>query len=304
MNANTGTVDNVLSSTQDIPFEFTFMGESVTQYKVSENGYITFDVSDSISNGHNESLPSVNAPKNAIFGFWDDLDFRQNQNYLFVVRTYDLGTAPNRIHVIQWFQASSAANPNQTEILSFSIALKEAGDFDVIISNDFVFTGQQNFTETGTIGYQNADGTEGGMYKTADITFPSPVDGTDEEAIVINFIGGTQPDEDIAMVSIDMKPDLLREDAPFDIKGVFRNFGKNEITKFDLFYSVNGGTPVKVVKSGKAIASGKYYNYNNSESWIPATAGKYTIEVWTEMPNDKTDENPANDRVSTIIRGS
>jgi hypothetical protein len=301
MDAKNGKVDNELSSAQNIPFAFNFMGDAVTQYKVSENGYITFDVNESTSNGSNEALPSATAPKKAIFAFWDDLDFRQNGNFLYSARTYTMGAAPNRIHVIQWFQASSAADANQAELLSFAVVLKEAGDFDVIYSNDYVFNGQSNFSESGTVGYQNGDGTVGALYKTNDQQFPKPASSADGSAIVINFISGTQHDEDIAMVSIDMKEDLIRANAPFDVLGIFRNVGKNAITKYQLFYRVNGGTPVKVIKSGTNIASGSYYNFNNSDSWTPATAGKYTIEVWTEMPNDMTDGNTDNDKLTMEV---
>lgn len=42
--------NQVLSTIQTIPFDFSFYGQTITEYKASDNGYITFDVSATVSN--------------------------------------------------------------------------------------------------------------------------------------------------------------------------------------------------------------------------------------------------------------
>ena len=63
--------NQVISPLQTIPIQFTNYGQTVTNYIASDNGYITFN-SATISNEMNTSLPSTNAPMNAIFAFWDE----------------------------------------------------------------------------------------------------------------------------------------------------------------------------------------------------------------------------------------
>jgi hypothetical protein len=99
--------NDILSATQTIPFAWNFYGQAVTSYKASDNGYITFDNAETTSQSNNISIPDASAPKNAIFGFWDNLALKATitnvNNVADVVYATTLGTAPNRRHVIQWF---------------------------------------------------------------------------------------------------------------------------------------------------------------------------------------------------------
>ena len=81
------STSDILSSTQTIPFSWSFYGQSVTSYLVSDNGYITFNTSSTTSNPNNVSLPSTSAPTNAIFGFWEDLTLtKPDANYLISIQ--------------------------------------------------------------------------------------------------------------------------------------------------------------------------------------------------------------------------
>ena len=91
--------NQVLSAVQSIPFDFNFYGQTITEYKVSDNGYITFDVSATVSNEVNTTLPSANAPTDAIFAFWDDLDLASGSSVTDEVVSFTYGTSPNRVHV-------------------------------------------------------------------------------------------------------------------------------------------------------------------------------------------------------------
>jgi len=68
--------NNVLSTAQNLPFSWDFYGKPVTAYKVSDNGYITFNTSAQTSIGANVALPDAAAPLNAIFAFWDELELK------------------------------------------------------------------------------------------------------------------------------------------------------------------------------------------------------------------------------------
>ncbi len=55
-----------------IGFDFNFYGSSYSEFRISPNGWIGFG--DDWTDYHNYELPRLNAPRPAIFGFWDDLD--------------------------------------------------------------------------------------------------------------------------------------------------------------------------------------------------------------------------------------
>src|SRR5690606_7886042 len=62
-----GGDDNV--ATLDLPFSFTFYGQTYEQIRVDTNGYVAF--AGQFSNYDNTSIPNVYEPNAAIFGLWD-----------------------------------------------------------------------------------------------------------------------------------------------------------------------------------------------------------------------------------------
>ena len=56
----------------DIGFEFPFYGENYSDFIINANGWIGFG--EGSSEWYNGNIPSVDAPRLAIFGFWDDLN--------------------------------------------------------------------------------------------------------------------------------------------------------------------------------------------------------------------------------------
>jgi hypothetical protein len=65
--------NDVLSGANTIPFPYSFLGNSFTSYKVSDNGYLTFDGTATTAQNTPIALPSADAPKNAIFALWSDM---------------------------------------------------------------------------------------------------------------------------------------------------------------------------------------------------------------------------------------
>jgi len=61
-----------------IGFEFNFYGSNYSEFRINPNGWIGFG--DDWTDYHNYELPRLDAPRPAIFGFWDDLDPLQGGN--------------------------------------------------------------------------------------------------------------------------------------------------------------------------------------------------------------------------------
>ncbi len=113
--AQLATDDNY-SFAINIGFPFNFYGNNYTQFLISTNGYLTFDISN--AGGYspwsiNNALPSPNNPLNSIMGPWQDVNPGVGGSIMFA----SFGTAPNRMLVVQWdnpmFSCTSLCFGNQ-----------------------------------------------------------------------------------------------------------------------------------------------------------------------------------------------
>lgn len=165
--------NDTLSDWQTLPFTFSFFGKDVTGYYISDNGYITFNETASVSVSQTSRLSDATAPSNSIFGFWSDLalldGFGQWSNE---VATSTVGEAPDRVHMIYWMRAVPRGKDFNTSNLSFLIALYERGGFDIGYTVQ-VGGGLGIEGVYGVVGAKGPDGTES-LSVTADsiIAFP------------------------------------------------------------------------------------------------------------------------------------
>ena len=86
---------NSWSAPQTIPFPFQFAGTSVTQWKVSGNGVVTFDLGMALP-GNNDALPSAQLAPMTIAGMWDAFTNTPPTATNDYVRIVTVGAAPNR----------------------------------------------------------------------------------------------------------------------------------------------------------------------------------------------------------------
>jgi hypothetical protein len=292
--------NDVLSTAQTIPFAWSYYGNPVTQYKASDNGYITFDVSSTTSDGANTTLPDAGGPNNAIYAFWDDLElktFTPNANAIIAVKSWTYGTAPKRIHVIQWMAPSPFGQASASNVLYATVRLYEGGDFDVVNSYGFG-------SFSGTIGCENTDGTAGTMVTGSPNRNFGGGNGTYDAATsdVFEFHEGTQSMYDIAMLK-STTPAIVSVSTGATVAGVLSNYGSEAITSFTLNYTVDGGSVVtQNVTSVNIAPSGGTYNFSHATKAMLATAGKnYAIKVWASNINGNVDGNTTNDELSFSV---
>lgn len=115
-----GVVGDDDSALVQLPFPFTYYGQTYQELNVSTNGSLSF--TSSYPNFWNETIPSPSDPNAAIFPFWDDLYVDgANGNIYTAVR----GAAPKRSFVIEWRNVSPLQAPEQ--VVSFSVILSETG---------------------------------------------------------------------------------------------------------------------------------------------------------------------------------
>ncbi len=299
---NTGTIilaqgsNDVLSTAQTIPFAFNYYGSAVTEYKASDNGYLTFDNAETSSISANVSIPSASAPKNAIFAFWDALEMKAitGSSVKTEVRKFTYGTAPNRVHVIQWFTASQeGVAAGSSNYSYFAVRLFEAGNFDIVYND----ASPNSAAFTGTMGCQNSTGTTGTMIGGPSADFPNRVGSSgNANDKVYKFIYGTQPVFDLSVTKLNIAP-YAALNVNVVIAGTISNPGATAITSFKLNYAVDGGAVISQNVTGVNIgASGGTYAFAHSTPYKGTTVGVKNIKVWASNLNGaNADVNTSND---------
>lgn len=252
---------DVLSTWQSIPFPFSFYGQAVTGYYASDNGYITFDQAATTSYSANTSLPNAGGPNNAIYAFWSDFGVLAGTGSVDAVNKFTYGTAPNRVHVIQWYSVTPTSG---TGFAYMTVRLYECGDFDII-------TNYGTASSTGTIGCENATGTMGAQIAgSPSIAFPSlDFDGNDDKVYTFHW---DQINYDMAVTSISVPASVTI--GTTSVTGVIANNTGSAISSFDLNYSVDGGTAQTMSLSGLNIPAYSNYNYTHSTPWNVTTIGR------------------------------
>ncbi|MCH8904720.1 MAG: PKD domain-containing protein, partial [Bacteroidetes bacterium] len=143
---------NNWSSIYPIPFTFKFFNDTVTNFKVSYNGLLTFDTNAVKLPNLNINLPDTSLPNQTIMCFWDEFtdDPPTGSNDVSWIKTF--GTSPNRQFWIKWF-SFEYGNPN-TSYSFFAIVLEETSNKIYLIDMQLAAS-----SVSSTIGLQLNDST-------------------------------------------------------------------------------------------------------------------------------------------------
>jgi subtilisin family serine protease len=149
----------------NLPFSFSFYGQTYNSASVATNGYLTFLAGNSIFT--NSGIPSTGIPNAAIYPFWDDMFLDGNSS----TWTQTLGSAPNRRFVIEWRNASfyPPGGPGRVDI---EVVLYENGQILTQYRN--IDANGQDQGNSATIGIENAAGDDALQYSFNEATIESP----------------------------------------------------------------------------------------------------------------------------------
>lgn len=141
----------------NIGFNFTFYGNTYSQFYVTSNGLVMFG--SSTGDYTEDPIPNTSTPNNYIAAFWDDLVINSAGRILYTT----IGAAPNRKCIIQW---TNMGFWSSTVLLgTFSVILYE-GSNDIQIQYRSII---DNFSDrshgsSATVGIENSNGTAGVQY--------------------------------------------------------------------------------------------------------------------------------------------
>jgi hypothetical protein len=291
--------NDLLSETMNIPFDFYFYGKSVRSYKASDNGYITFDVSQV-----NSLEPGISLPANSIVGFWKDFKLQglpfPNVNIGVQVFAYTMGQAPNRRHVIQFYGLSLASDPldkpvTNKSIYAFAIILYEgnAGRFDV------TFSPYGDPDQKGAIGCSNEDKSSERLLSDSLVNMPFQFSFETNNFIVYQFIQGQQPDYDLVIKSMELGK-IYPVNSIVNFSGKLSNWGKKTVNSFYLNYSINAGDTISYLIDGLTLLPNGdgTINFQHPISWLSGAAGSLNdVNFWISDPNGMSDEIFANSHI-------
>ncbi|MFO7896590.1 MAG: C25 family cysteine peptidase [Candidatus Cloacimonadales bacterium] len=197
----------------ELPFEFTYFGESFDQITASTEGYIAMGQDDLVY-FRNRTIPGPVGPHSMIAPFWDDL------NNGTVYGHYD---SRNHMYIVSWygFVSTYSYSPQEFQVILFDPAFHNTqSENGMILFQYKEINNNDNSDNFATVGIENQTKTEGLLLSYANIEPATMHALADETAILItsgdNYTVGSN-DTEIALEKINLhnypNPFLLNNSA-------------------------------------------------------------------------------------------
>ncbi|MFN4255628.1 MAG: beta strand repeat-containing protein, partial [Saprospiraceae bacterium] len=163
---NGNSTDDNLSTAQPIGFTFPYKGGNYTEFSVSTNGFLTFNVGTSaIGSGtgaygySNSAFSSTTGTLNALAPFYEDLVCQGNPGtaagLASAIKYSTTGSAPNRVLTVEWVGMETFGNPGPN--LNFQVKLYEtSGAVEFAYGTMELFNGTFDYTYSYTVGINAA----------------------------------------------------------------------------------------------------------------------------------------------------
>ena len=149
-----GIFGNNSIKTVTLPFVFRFGGNDYSKIRVSDNGFISFDLTTSIYDSErvNGPLPGIGKPQQLLAPFWDDLNPSAHPDagiYAMMV-----GSAPSRKYIMSWHRMP--LQEFQSSYVTFQIVLfEESGEVDFQYLD---LSGPSSSGDSASVGLEYGDG--------------------------------------------------------------------------------------------------------------------------------------------------
>lgn len=150
----------------ELPFPVFFYGQQYRKVRVHGQGLVAFDTTFHQENTNTtrkmRTIPGSAEPHNFIAAWWDQIVCNNGDGK--AIHTQVVGNSPNRQFVIEWDRCRRYAS-NADQVATFQVRLTENSDEIEIYYGPIVAPTSTTSTYqwAGTIGVENADGSEGTM---------------------------------------------------------------------------------------------------------------------------------------------
>lgn len=295
-----------LSKANALPFAVKFYGLDYTHYKVSDNGYLTFDTISTTSYNPDSVLPTK-----SILAFATDFKLQKlpvpNDGIATQVYAYTVGQAPNRTHIVAYYGVSLAKDSfkgpiSNSSIFAFALLFNENKPTQF----DLIYTPYGNKNTIGKVGTVK-DNNLSYLLGNGALTYPYQFSYNNEDLIVYHFEYGAAPKYDLAFKSIHVAK-IYPQNAIVNFTGTFVNYGTEAIQKCSINYAINAADTVSYALSNLQLASngeGKM-NFTHPVSWTSGALGSLNqVNVWISQPNDSLDQLDSNNHYyQTVLRNA
>jgi len=164
--------DDKWSSALQLPFDFCFYNEGHSEFLIGDNGIITFNTALALGDSpyFAGTIPNASMPTNAIFGVYHDLTNDNNvfgctdnpltpQNECGEIKTYIIGTAPQRAFVIS-YENLNHFNCEVSRSTSQIVLYETSNTIDVYVQEKPINceADPNLYRKNALIGIQNIDG--------------------------------------------------------------------------------------------------------------------------------------------------
>lgn len=296
-----------LSSEGLIPFNFYFYNIAYTKYRVSENGYLTFDAT-----AQSSIVPDTILPANSISVFGQDFKLQKlplpNDGIGTQVFSYTVGQAPNRRHIIQYYGLTLANDLldkpiTNASIYAFAIVLHEGPDGRF----DLVYSPYGDKTVKGAIGCSSAGAVQQTLLNDSLTLLPFQFSFDPARFIVYQFRYGVQPEYDLVIKDLKIS-NIYPVNAIVNFSGNMSNWGKKAVQSYYVNYSVDAGDTVShLIDQVNLLPNGQGgMAFSHPVSWLGGAAGSLNeVHVWLSEPDNDTDGNAANSHITrTVLRNN
>ncbi|MEO1381666.1 MAG: hypothetical protein AAFV78_00330, partial [Bacteroidota bacterium] len=298
---NASLAANTWSAPATIPFPFDFFGSPVTQYVVSGNGLLTFDVNAALTTppvNANTDLPNALLPDSTIAAMWDEFTVNPpiGTNDRVVSKTF--GTAPDRQHWIKWFSYEIGG----VGFSYFAIVLEEKTNRVYVV--DLYSAGSPLLTTT--VGVQLDAST---AVQFGNDSIPQAGNGSgNADNDYWEFTPFTISPVDLGVTAY-VSPDFDCFGDTINLVATVTNFGTQAIdlsaSGANLDFQITGAASVTGISPlTGTLASGASADFTFGLPVVLTNTGSYTIKTFTTVANDGNAINDTLEANFTKIFGS
>jgi len=273
-------------------FPITFYGVSSTNFRVGNNGAVLFDTTAGEVGYGNYTLPNANYGRKSFLVFQDDIDADSGNVYW-----QELGTAPNRMLVIEWFNRPHFSN---TGAATFEMILYE-GKEEVLfqyLDTDFG-NASYNHGISATVGIQGDPQAANNWflqysYLTASL----------HNNLAIRFYTYTPQAGDLALQSIDEPSgSYMAPDEMFTPMATVSNPGTTPVSNFRVVFDIDDGTTKALVYTDTVDVAGPLQPGNTYQAtfdgFTPQGLSNYYVTAYVSASGDPYQ---ANDTLTRYFR--
>ena len=213
-----------------IPFTFNFNGSTVSTFKVSTTGVLTFTTSSTnVPVVANAPIPDPGIPDNSVMVWGIE---GTGSNDAIVTKTF--GNTGSQQYWV-FFSSYTAGSWSY-----WSIVFEEGSDKIYIV--DQRHSGNANPQITAGIQIDNANAVM--VTGSPNLSNVAGTDPTPADNFYYEFYYGSQNSTDMSATSNLTYPYLYINDAPYTITAIFNNLGLDTVSSMDINYSANNGSVV------------------------------------------------------------